>query len=429
MLQDSTNAISIVYNNLLSSAYFDLNLSASEIVVPNLLNSFIMGGVDYIYETSSSLLSGGLVKYNTGESISSLISWPEFIVLSNTLGTLGYKYVNDTISLSLLSGGYDSLMHVNYSSPAAITLNNPEVVTLTDSAPSLFNELFIVNNALVRSDFINTVTLVSVNLISYLTVVTLIYLFVLFYFYTNNKLNSSESCADNDYLSIWALTESEKELGSADDLILLVIVITYIFGWFFGANFYFIISKMPEFLTFVYSVPGIFYVVFSIPTYLLYDYGIFYGTYLRGASISSFFLYEFGYDIIMICVFYIRLALQAIRLVLMAIACASYYDYVMFYNYKNAMFIKQPESIVEVSNIFNTAVFWFLIKVPGTLLYIAYEVLHLWFILISQTMSFFAMIFWLFLYLYSFFLIITVEGFFHDRRTRRMKLINDRLLK
>lgn len=114
---------------------------------------------------------------------------------------------------------------------------------------------------------------------------------------------------------------------------------------------------MPEFLTFIYSVPGIFYVVFSIPTYLLYDYGIFYGTYLRGASISSFFLYEFGYDIIMVCVFYIRLALQAIRLVLMTIACASYYDYIMFYNYKNTMFIKQPELLLETSNIFNTAVF------------------------------------------------------------------------
>jgi hypothetical protein len=93
-------------------------------------------------------------------------------------------------------------MHLNCSSPATVVLNNPEVVTLTDSAPNLFNELFIVNNTLIRSDFISVISIVSVNLISYLTVVVLVYLFVLFYFYTNNKLNSSESCADNDYLSI-----------------------------------------------------------------------------------------------------------------------------------------------------------------------------------------------------------------------------------
>lgn len=432
MLQDHINAI---YDSLhlhkvdFNPNYFSPAYNVSEVVIPNLVNSFIMGGIDYVYETSSSLLSGGLVRYNTGESIFSLVSWPEVVTLSNTLGVLDYRYTNDTLSLSMLNSGYDSLMHMNCSSPATVVLNNPEVVTLTDTAPSLFNELFTVNSTLVRSDFVNTINIISVSLISYLTVVILTYLFVLFYFYTNNKLNSSESCADNDYLSIWALTESEKELGSADDLVLLVIAITYIFGWFFGANFYFIVSRMPEFLTFIYSVPGIFYVVFSIPTYLLYDYGIFYGTYLRGASISSFFLYEFGYDIIMVCVFYIRLALQAIRLVLMTIACASYYDYIMFYNYKNTMFIKQPELLLETSNIFNTAVFWFLIKIPATLLYIAYEVLHLWFILISQIVSFFAMIFWLFLYLYSFFLIITVEGFFHDRRHLRIKLLNARLLK
>lgn len=110
-------------------------------------------------------------------------------------------------------------------------------------------------------------------------------------------------------------------------------------------------------MIFTYSLPGIFYVVFSIPTYLMYDYGLYYGTYLRGASISSFFLYEFGYDIIMICVFYIRLALQAIRLVLMFIACASYYDYIMFYNYKGTMFLAPSSTTEGSTGLFNLAVY------------------------------------------------------------------------
>lgn len=209
-------------------------------------------------------------------------------------------------------------------------------------------------------------------------------------------------------------------MGSADDLIFLLIVVTYIFGWFFGSYFYFIVSKLPEFLTFMYSIPGIFYVVFSVPTYLLYDYGLYYGTYLRGASVSSFLIYELGYDIIMISVFYIRLALQAIRLVLMFIACASYYDYILFYNYKHGMFADQSSVALDSNSLFNTALYWFLVKVPGTLLYVAYEVLHLWFILISQTLAFFAMIFWLFLYLYSFFIALSVENFFKSLRSKRV---------
>jgi len=117
------------------------------------------------------------------------------------------------------------------------------------------------------------------------------------------------------------------------------------------------LSKFPEFMMFMYAIPGIFYVVFSTPTYLLYDYGVYYGTYLRGASISSFFIYEFGYDIIMVFVFYIRLALQAIRLVLMAITCASYYDYIMFYNYKGSMLMGQSSMNLETYSLFNTTLY------------------------------------------------------------------------
>lgn len=417
------------YTDILSLpvVYMNANFDISEMLIPNSVSTFAMGSVDYLYETSSALLSGGLIRYDTGESLSSLISWPELITLSSSLNLMGSNYISEAVPSSVLLSGYSSAMQLSCDLPVAVVLNNPEIVSLAGPNLSLFNDMYCISSSLLRSDFVLLSSSTYINLISYLTVILSIYLFILLYFYTNNKLNTSESSSDNDYLSIWALTESEKELGSADDLVLLIIVITYIFGWFFGSNFYFIISRLPEFLTFIYSIPGIFYVVFSTPTYLLFDYGLFYGTYLRGASLSSFFLYEFGYDIIMICVFYIRLALQAIRLVLMAIACASYYDYIMFYNYKNCMLIQQPTTLMEVSNVFNLTVFWFLIKVPGTLLYLAYEVLHLWFILISQTLSFFAMIFWLFLYLYSFFLIVTVEGFFRSRRELRYNLIYARL--
>lgn len=426
MLSSELNLL-YIDSSLIYDIVRDLNSFNSEIIIPNFVSSVLTSSTDYIYETCSNLLSGGLVRYNTGESFYSLSNWTELLPLLNTTGVIDSKYLNESIMLSILSLGYDSLTALNYNSPVSLVLSNPEVVTIINDSNTLFDELFVTSKVLIRSDFINVINVTLVNFVSYLSVISLIYLFIIFYFYTNNKLNTSESSSDNDYLSIWALTESEKELGSADDLVLLIIVITYIFGWFFGANFYFIVTRLPEFMTFVFSIPGLFYVVFSIPSYFIYDYGIFYGTYLRGASISSFFLYEFGYDIIMICVFYIRLALQAIRLVLMTIACASYYDYVMFYNYKSLMFVKQADSLIDTSSIFNVATYWFLVKVPGTLMYIAYEVLHLWFILISQTISFFAMIFWLFLYLYSFFLIIAVEGFFNKRRAHRLLLLNNRL--
>ena len=143
---------------------------------------------------------------------------------------MGVNVDNEAMSMSVVSSGCDSLMQLNCSSPAVVALNNPEVITLVDTNLGLFNEMYTINNALIRSDFVYTVSSTCINLISYLTMLVLVYMFVIFYFYTNNKLNTSESCADNDYLSLWSLTESEKELGSADDLVLLIIIVTYIFG-------------------------------------------------------------------------------------------------------------------------------------------------------------------------------------------------------
>lgn len=376
--------------------------------------------VDYVYESSNSLLHSGLTNYTVLSSVDSILSWYNMFgtSVSSKLPTLGH--LNDLLIAILVSDSSVNSL-ITSSSPTLLALNNLELIFIDSGFKLLDDSMLILTRTLVKYNTVSSIDNVLSGFISYLVFITLVYSFLVVYFFNNNKLNTSEVSADNDYLSIWALSESEKELGSADDLLFLLIIVTYIFGWFFGSYFYFIVSSLPEFMTFVYSLPGVFYVVFSIPTYLMYDYGLYYGTYLRGASISSFFIYEFGYDIIMICVFYIRLALQAIRLVLMFIACASYYDYIMFYNYKGTMFIAPTSNLSDVSGVFNTAIYWFLIKIPGTLMYLAYEVLHLWFILISQTMSFFAMIFWLFLYLYTFFIALSVEKFFKDVRLRRLR--------
>ena len=43
------------------------------------------------------------------------------------------------------------------------------------------------------------------------------------YFAHNNKLNDSESTADLELLMLGSLSESEKEIGSIDDLIFVLI--------------------------------------------------------------------------------------------------------------------------------------------------------------------------------------------------------------
>jgi len=438
------------------TVFYDSTCFFSNIVDSLPLNqdfiSLPTAGTNYIYETTSTLVGGFISKYRSSYDLIDNSNWCDLLNYINitSLHSIFEELndamekeraknpdssddefckilleANDALLLSFLTSIIYSVYDLEANEldiPLISLLLSPEVIDyLTPQSPVDYDNNFIMNLAIVKNDYINYITLFSASITSYVIFISIVYSLLIFYFYTNNKLNSSELSSDNEYISVWALSESEKELGSADDLIFLLVIVVYIFGWFFGSNFYFILSKLPEFTTFMYSIPGIFYVVFSVPTYLLYDYGLFYGTYLRGASVSSFFIYELGYDIIMISVFYIRLALQAIRLVLMFIACASYYDYILFYNYKHTLFIDQSSVLSDSSSILTVTLYWFLFKIPGTLLYIAYEVLHLWFILISQTLAFFAMIFWLFLYLYSFFLVLTVENYFKSVRSARVK--------
>jgi len=62
------------------------------------------------------------------------------------------------------------------------------------------------------------------------------FLLVSFYFSFYFSAVKEESTVDSDYLSASITVESEKELGSMDDLLLCFVVIVYTFGWFFYAH-------------------------------------------------------------------------------------------------------------------------------------------------------------------------------------------------
>lgn len=287
-----------------------------------------------------------------------------------------------------------------------------------DMSP-LKKELMTVDNVICLDNFLS-------GYITYVTILVVVYVIASFYFNINQAKSDNESVTDAEYLTICSLVEGEKEIGSVDDLLFVAIHLIYMFGWFFGAYFYLIVSRLPELIILMYSLPGIFYIVFSIPTYLTYDYGILYGFYLRGSGGTSLMTFELGYDYIAIAVFYIRLALQSIRLVIMVVTYASFHDYMLFYNIRPSAFTN-PSKIFSCNfdyGFVQLMFYYMVVSIPGIMMYLTYELLHLFFVLVSQTVAFFAMIFWLFLFLYSFFFISKVEQYFVDRRALRKRLWN-----
>jgi hypothetical protein len=60
---------------------------------------------------------------------------------------------------------------------------------------------------------------------------------------------------------------------------------------------------------------------------------------------------------------------------------------------------------------------------PGHFLNLVYEILHTFFVVTGQIISYLAMTFWLFLFLFTFFIIEKQEIYFEERREFRKNLL------
>ena len=58
-------------------------------------------------------------------------------------------------------------------------------------------------------------------------------MFLSFFFSSYNSATKEESTIDSDYIVLSGSVESEKEITSYDDTILVLVIIFYIFGWYF----------------------------------------------------------------------------------------------------------------------------------------------------------------------------------------------------
>lgn len=84
---------------------------------------------------------------------------------------------------------------------------------------------------------------------------------------------------------------------------------------------------------------------------MLYDFGIFALTFLRGAAPLSIIGLELLYDYIAIFSFYIRLCVQGVRLLLMLFTFASLHDYIVFYTVNPKVWVGRDTLWDEIKSI------------------------------------------------------------------------------
>ncbi len=303
-------------------------------------------------------------------------------------------------------------------------------------------EVIFLKNQIINNYFFDFLSDINVSAIQYLDSQSLLtpimlfpqllfvaymgFLFVAFYFSFYSSSTKEESTIDSDYLSASITVESEKEIGSIDDMLMPSIIIIYTFGWYFYLYCWNLFCCVPELILVFFFFPLLYYTIGNTPTFMLYDFGILFACYLRGIAPTPTMLFELMYDYIAVIAFYVRILTQGVRLALMFAAYAGMHDFVLFMDY-NHRYLTGNESLwEEISNI-NTSIssftYFFLGTLPGILLNWMYEVFHTFFVVTGQLVAYFGMIFWLFLFLFTFFVIEKQESYFEERRKFRQDLL------
>jgi len=208
---------------------------------------------------------------------------------------------------------------------------HPEYLYISNNFLKLFvlpfsSEINSTLNMLINVDnYINPVILIPH--LGLIILIVCLFITVFFTYYSNSV--REENTIDHDFLVANATVEAEEEIGSVDDILLTVVIISFIFLWYFGVNFLFIMNSFPEFMLTFYLFPLLYYVILFIPVLLAYDFGLFFVAYLRGVGGSPVILVELMYDYIMFSAFYIRLIVQNVRLILMTFTFAAFHEVVI----------------------------------------------------------------------------------------------------
>jgi hypothetical protein len=209
------------------------------------------------------------------------------------------------------------------------------------------------------------------------------------------NVSANSNNVDSDFLVNSLTIESEEEIASIDDTVLLLVVVFFIFGWFFFFNYINILTFLGEVMFIFLFLPVVVYILFLVPIFLLFDYGMYFLTYLRGAASTSSLIMEFVYDCIAFLAFFIRLSVQNVRLLLITLTFFSLYEFILFFvnvNWFNSNF-EQLDKIIANSSGMQTSYYYF-VYVLNKLIYWIYELLHTFFVTVAQFVAFFAMVFW-----------------------------------
>ena len=247
------------------------------------------------------------------------------------------------------------------------------------------------------------------------SVIILYLFFILCLFTSSTYITEKKDSIDYDHIISFASLQSEKEIGSVDDLLISCIFILFIFSWIINQLLaYKILSYFP---TIELGISG--FIIFLSTLllnlfFVLIDLGLIFLLFFRGLSKNFSNIYVIVLDYVFVSSYFARTIIQNSRGMLL---------YIFYFFYLHTVEDQSPEifssyisfSIKENYNPPEYSYFLFFGSI-NTIIQVVYEWFHITTITASQSFSFCSVIFWLFNTLYFSYEIFKVENMISIRR-------------
>lgn len=211
----------------------------------------------------------------------------------------------------------------------------------------------------------------------------------------------------------------EQEYGSYDDfkffLFLLIQMIVW-FCWVFFIAYTFSLQSESKLMLVTFSVMLL---ILTIPVRLLWDFGLAFGMYVRGAASSTNLVVEAFFDLIGVIIIFTRFIVQNIRFLMVFVAFFELFEW-------TSTSVESSYMLKWNINLYNDVTFFSNLTAKSILLYIIfslkllfiylYHLLHLIIVSFMQIGVYLMVSFWLFFFLYTSFFKLTSDSYFSVKR-------------
>lgn len=212
---------------------------------------------------------------------------------------------------------------------------------------------------------------------------------------------------------------AEQEYGSYDDykffLFLLVQILAW-YCWVFFIGYTFFLCSQSTLLLMTISIMV---TILTIPVRMLWDFGLAFGMYVRGAASSSNLIAEAFFDVIGVIIIFTRFIVQNIRFLLVFVAFFELFEWTFSSN-ESAYVLQFNLDICNNLDLFTNfgaqSVYFFIISWVKLLLVYLYHLLHLIIVSFMQIGVYLMVSFWLFFFLYTSFFKLTTDSYFAVKR-------------